>query len=512
MSHFQPMRACVFLVAPFGASARYLLRTEILQTLLSSGARVVALLPNSDEAYIREELVAQGVEVAQLRAASRPTGVLWTTLVYLRQNALGEGCSAETVQSRYANARRELARHHPLAARLLHPVLRVLWRSRTARRTLVWVESKLVSPRSHRDLYDRYRPSLVVTTSPGWFLEDALVLREAAAEGVASAALVLAWDNPTSKGYRGARPDWVVGWSDAMAWDLIRCHDLPRRRVLVGGVPQFDVYDRIFELPSRTELFEQLGLDPDRRLILFAGRSPSTYSHNVTVAERLAAAVADGELAMQSQLVVRPHPIHLRSDHDRRPLAEYEEVLGRFRNAILDIPVVSSDRLSCDVPEDDFRRLAALVAHCDVLVNAFSTTTLEAFLVDKPVVLVSDEAHASEGLGDRSPEGRPFHRDTHMQPLLARGAARVARSFDELVPAIDRYLEEPHLDAAARRHVIETEVGGERGHAGRNVGSLLFELSRGPTSVPAAGTGTVSPAPEAPRRAGLPSRPGRPVR
>ena len=176
-----------------------------------------------------------------------------------------------------------------------------------------------------------------------------------------------------------------------------------------------------------------MGLDPARRLVVFACRSPSTYSHNITVATRLAEAIDNGRLGQPAQLVVRPHPINFRSDH-RRPMFEYLDLAERFPNVTIDIPAVSSDRLSCDVPESDYRRLAALLAHCDVLVNAFSTTTLEAFLLDKPVVLVSDEAHLAAGLPDDSPESRAFHLDTHAPG--SRGWAPVATTFDELIEAV----------------------------------------------------------------------------
>jgi hypothetical protein len=444
-------------------------------------------VPNPDEPYIREELERKGVRVEPLRAPTSPSGFLWTTLVYLRQNTLGRGATARTLQSRYANARAELARTKPLVAFALDLPLRLLWRSRRLRRAALRAEERLFSPRRHRDLFARYRPALVVTTSVGWFLPDAVVLREAKREGVPTAATVVAWDNPTSKGYRGAEPDLTVAWSDAMSRQLIDHHDLDPRRIAVGGVPQFDPYVRPGELPSREALFRELDLDPERRLILFACRSPSSYSRNLTVAAVLSDAIERDALEAPAQAVVRPHPINFRSDH-RAPMTAYRELAERHEHLVIDVPIVSSELMACDVPEDNYRRLGALMAHCDVLVNAFSTTTLEGFLLGRPVVLVSDEAHRSEDSADEAREDRPFHLDTHMEAVVERDAARVARSFREIPECVNAYLRNPELDAEARHAVAAHECGPADGLAGRRVGSLLLQ-SIGWEAWPAARSG-----------------------
>ncbi len=463
-----------------------------MTALREGGATPVALVPNPNEGYLRRELEEQGIVVEKLEASDVPIGVLQTVFAYVRQSVLGRSAHVETLRSRHANARRGLARSKPLTARALDVAIRLLRRSRLMRRSLLRLEEVLQRPRAHRQLFRRYQPALVVTTSPGWFLADALLLREARREKVRTAALVLGWDNPTSKGYLGARPDVVVAWSEGMARQLVENHDLDPKRIVVGGAPQLDLYARPTELPARDEIFAELGLDPARRLVLFACRSPSSYGHNVTVAGVLADAMDGGRLAAPVQVVVRPHPINLRSDH-RLPLLEYAEMSERHENLVIDVPAVSSERLSCDVPSADYRRLAGLIAHCDVLVNAFSTTTLEAFLLDKPVVLVSDEAHRAAGLADASLEGRPFHLDTHMQSSL--GAARVARSFDELIAHVNTYLEDPTLDADARRRLIAAEGGPLDGRRGLHIGRYLV------AQLAAAGERSEAPVPSGRARA-----------
>ena len=267
-------RGCTVLIAvEQGFGARFFLRTEVLDTLLAAGARVVVLTPNHDEGYLREELADERVTVEPLRARrevvqrSRP----WWLVHNLRTFALAHPRRSPAFLDYYQGFREQGARDHPAVARAIHLALRPLWRSRALRRALAWLEARLFTPALHGDVFDRWRPDLVVASSPGWFLPDALVLREARRRGLPTAAVVLAWDNPTNKGYRGADPDRTVVWSQRMADQLALHHDYPADRIEVGGVPHFDPYLRADELPVSRRAVRTAGAgsgpraDPVRR-------------------------------------------------------------------------------------------------------------------------------------------------------------------------------------------------------------------------------------------------------
>jgi CDP-glycerol glycerophosphotransferase (TagB/SpsB family) len=309
---------------------------------------------------------------------------------------------------------------------------------------------------------------------------------------VRTAAVVSAWDNPTNKGYRGADPDHVVAWSERMADQLVLHHDLPRERIVIGGVPHFDHYLRDDGLPSRAQLFSQLGLDPDRRLVLFAARSPASYLHNPRVAEALAQAVSEGRLGQPAQLVVRLHPVSFRPGYELR-LEEYRALADRHPDVHLDVPRVLSQRLRTDMPASESIRLGALIKHCDVLVNVFSTTALEGLLVDRPVVMVAPDAHRAgrdDGPDEEPPAGpRAFADYEHTRELVNRGAARVARSMPELVELVAEYLAHPERDRSQRLEAAARECGPVDGQSGRRVAEHLLAFAgwRPPAADPAQG-------------------------
>jgi hypothetical protein len=469
----------VFIAIDQGMAARFFLRTDVLPTLTAAGARVVALVPNPDEPYLAEELAGQGVRLERLRAArevvqrSRP----WWLVHHLRTFALAHPRRSPAFLDYYRGFRAQIAGQRPLVARLFDAALRPLWRWRLLRRALRALEARLFTPALHADLFDRFEPDLVVTNSAGWLLPHALILREASRRGVRTAAVVSAWDNPTNKGYRGADPDHVVAWSERMAGQLVRHHDLPRERIVIGGVPHFDHYLREDGLPSREQLFSQLGLDPDRRLVLFATRSPASYLHNPRVAEALAEAVSEDRLGQPAQLVVRLHPVSFRPGYEL-PLDEYRALADHHPHVHLDVPTVLSQRLRTDMPASESIRLGALIKHCDVLVNVFSTTALEALLVDRPVVMVAPDAHREgrgDGAADQPPAGpRAFADYEHTRELVESGAALVARSMPELVELVAEYLAHPERDRSQRLEAVARECGPLDGRSGRRVAEQLL--------------------------------------
>ena len=294
------------------------------------------------------------------------------------------------------------------------------------------------------------------------------MLREAAAREVTTATVVLSWDNPTSKGFRGAEPDLTIVWSDEMARQVAEHHDYPRDRIVVAGVPHFDDYVRHGALRTR----EELGLDADRRLILFATGAPATFGANVAVAEALAKAVASDALGFPSQLIVRLHPLNFRPGH-KAPVDEYERLAATYGHTRLDIPDIRSESLTVDMADSDRLRLGALIKNCDVLVNVFSTTTLEAFLVDRPVVLVSSDVDTDRPTADGL---RGFREYEHVRAVIDQRAAEVARTIPEILEHVRAYLADPSLDRDGRRRVAGRELGPTDGSAGRRVGESLLEL------------------------------------
>ncbi len=464
----------VFLAVPHGFAARYLLHTDIYRTLHDAGARIVILSPSHDDPSMAAEFAGDRVTLEPLRDHLGRAERSKTHFVVSHVRAYALAGRSGAFRNKYDSFRGRYRAKNAWLAGAIHAGVHVAWRSRAARRALLRLEGARYAPPVHGDLFERHRPDLVVTTSTGYLKEDGILLREAAARGIPSVAVVLGWDNPTSKGYRGAEPGHVVAWSERMAEQVAEYQDFPRRRIVVGGVAHFDPYVRPDGLMSREELFAALGLDPERRLILYATSSPGAWAHNATVAETIATAIADGSLGVDAQQVVRVHPNFFRA-RTAAPMEPFERLAAAHPHVHVDVPGVQAGAMRVRLDRDDALRLGALIKHADVLVNLFSTTTVEGCLLDTPVVQVHQQAYDTEP-DERFASGRreTWDRYIHMRRVVERGAARTARSPEELVAHLRAYLADPSLDRPARLEAARVECGPTDGHAGERIGAFLL--------------------------------------
>ena len=181
---------------------------------------------------------------------------------------------------------------------------------------------------------------------------------------------------------------------------------------------------------------------------------------------------------------MRLHPLNFRPGHEA-PLDEYERLAATYGHTRLDIPDIRSESLTVDMADSDRLRLGALIKNCDVLVNVFSTTTLEAFLVDRPVVLVSSDVDTDRAAADGL---RGFHDYEHVRAVIDQRAAQesLGRSRRSSSTSASTSPTRRSIATAADEWPVR-ELGPTDGSAGRRVGESLLEPARASPAGGAAG-------------------------
>ena len=470
----------IFISADHGLSIVYFLQTDVLPTLLESGARVVVLTDDGIRDQIaarfaQPNLIIEGLRFRQCRDYfEKKDHSLQYWVHFLRWMGGSNRINTNAMDGHLRQMGHEAS---PRAKRLM-PVIRgltyLLRRSWLARQALVNFQRRY-TPNIYADLFEKYQPSLVVASTPGWRW-DRYLLREAAARGIPTAAVIVGWDNPSSYRLPGAPVDWITCWSEIQKQELVLGSDWKPERVHVGGIPSYDGYFRGTWKMSREEYFRLHGLDPNRKLLSYAC-SFVTFSPNFANIRALAELVNQNALAEPVQLLIRLHPNHF------QPGSLYEQEANRVRELIRDMPHV---HLVEPVPlggelgyysGEDMPEKASMMAYSDVFLTVYSTMVVETAIHDRPIVSVCiDEPGGWNTPGKFSLSLQEIGEwPTHLR-FRAAGAGRVAYNAGQLKEILNLYLRAPETDSAQRRQFIRDECTFTDGSAGRRTGEFLCRL------------------------------------
>ena len=467
------------------------LRNFVLSGFLREAARVadVDVLSAAPPSWASEESHVGGGPVTWGPLQPSQDGVLFR---FLRQTLLYAHMRwADTVSMRHNLAR-------PVAGtfkgRCYHRVTRVAGRLAARPTTIRTLEGALL--RSVRERADvrayraqfqgvptggngqppRSRPDVLLVSNQK---SPAMVPAVLAARSlrIPTAAFVFSWDNLTSKGRIAVPFDHYLVWSELMGGELRRYYPrIAPSQVHVVGTPQFAPYADESLLETRAAFFERFGADPARPLICYSAAAAATVPEEPLHVRRLLELVAAKRIAGDPQVLVRPAP----TDTDHGRWEEVRRAPGVFyappRWTTAGGTTAALETWTDVLPTaEDVRFLANLTRHADVNVNIASTMTLDFALRDKPVVNVGFDVVDPPTFG--TPLLDHYYRFDHYRPVLELGAARLARTPDELAAHLDAYLADPSLDREARRRLVDLEIGVPPSRANATLLATLAEIA-----------------------------------
>lgn len=471
----------IFISADHALAIIYFLHSDVVDTILKAGLQVVVLVDDALRNFIvhrfgRPGLTVEGMRLEQAASyARRESAEIQWWLHYLRR----VGGSRRINTAAMDSYRRQVAVEESNRRRMLIPLswvaVSLLRRSATMRRLLVRLQRRF-APEIYADLFERYRPDLVVASTPGWRL-DRYLLRESHRRGIPAATAIVGWDNPSSYSLPGAELEWATCWSDLQHTELVLGSDWAAEKVNVGGIPSYDGYfDRRWILP-RDEYWKLHGLDPDRKLLSYACSFVS-FSPNARNVETLARLVSTDALAAPCQLLVRLHPNHFMNETlFRKERARIRRLGQKLPHVHVVEPVAMAADLSYYSGED-MPEKSSMMAHSDVFLTVYSTMVVETAIHGRPIISLCLDTPGGWP-ADRKyslPLSQIGNWPTHDRFRKA-GAGRVALTEQELTRAINDYLEQPELDAEQRAAFVKAEVTYTDGSAGRRTGEFLASLA-----------------------------------
>jgi len=452
----------VFVIIEHGLSLAYFLYTDLYKLMLNGKVRLVMLVQDELLPKLRQEY--EGVHNLLFESLREDEATRYHRGYHFRMQEIIEyirGSSTDRhIPLTYVDTNRKRKIHEArgrwkFALYAAQPAIYILRTSRLARKAFLWLQKKSFTPNIYGDLLDKYKPDLVISDAAGWRL-DRYILREVNRRGIRTATAIVGWDNPSSNGLIGASVDYVNVWSKVHAWEMNVGLDWPMDKIHVGGMPLYDNYLGRKWAVSRKEYFKVHDLDPNKKLVAFVATAMN-ITPNLHLVELMAEIISSGKLSQPSQLLVRLHPNHF------RPIPHYEQerkAIYEMANRYPDVHIVAPQALAGDLPRysgEDFQEKGSMLAHADVVVTIYSTMVVEAAIHEKPVISACIN----------TPNGWKDHywiplSDVPTWPTAARvdelGASRVAFTAEQMVNALNLYLENPKLDTENRQRFIKQEL------------------------------------------------------
>ena len=474
----------IFLIADHGLALIYFLQSEVVPTLLANGVKVILFTDDDARQTIEERfhqpgLIFEGLRLEQCqRYFSSVNPFIQRCLQMLRWTGGSKRINVTSMDGNYHLLAIGFTGRGKFALPFLRALIWLMRRSHLLRRVIVSAQQRF-NPKIYKDLFDKYRPDLVVGRTPGWRM-DRYILREASALGIRTAAVIVGWDNPSSYNLNGAPVDHITCWSEIQKKELVLGSDWDPKRVNIGGVPAYDGYFKQKWLIPRDEYFRLHGLDPKRKLLTYAC-SFETLHPNYPNMAAIIELVNKNEFSEPCQLLIRFHPNHFiagsRFEGERLKVIDY---IRGMPNIHVVEPVSLGGGLG-HYSGEDMPEKASMMAWSDVFLTVYSTMVVETAIHDKPIISVTIDTPGGWNLKDvySLPLSAVGDWPTHLRFRQA-GAGRVAANQDDVRQHVNFYLAHPSADSEKRRKFILDECSYTDGSAGRRTGEYLLSLLEQP--------------------------------
>lgn len=453
-----------------GHMSRLLVQSGVIHRLVEAGAQVIILTKQGETGAL--DVPDQGIKYDKLMLYRHRLNTGWYRVFeYLFQTLLPTSSShareawiSQTDRIRYNVIR----------------LFKLLGAHRFAR---LWIAVRhLLLPSQLTDAFwQKHQPDLVVTGTLGKLIDEYYLLRGAQRHRTRSLCTMISWDKLTTREWVLERPDMMTVWNAYNIEEAIAYHGFKPEAVRATGIPQFDLYNDPGRFASRTQFCELMGLDPKRK-ILFVTPQPGHVSMNVTTTvELLATMMHSGVFSKPVQILVRPHPSVYSGDiHGQGTEADLIYYESLHSNIKANRPnIAKTAGVWADTKTSEMQVLGAALYHADVVIDFYGTVSIEAAMLDTPVVYVDSYAFEKSNAEGDSIKRINYAEYVHLTHAIELGAGRVVHNESQMLDTVNLFLQNPSLDCERRRHVTEKLCYANDGASAQRLANAIMDAAMG---------------------------------
>lgn len=447
-----------------GDTEKNILRSAVFPILKKANLRIIFLVKRKFVDYYQQNFGDSQVIIEPL---PNPRGLSERIFYWVGWN---------TIPTHSIYLRRKVAylQHHHNPIRYgVERILGFLGRFRLWREFLRWIYFQIPDDYG-KEIFEKYKPDLLF--APNMFsYEDGRLLRQAKKMKIKTVTTVRSRDVLTTKAFTRAKADRILVFNEYNKEEAVEIGDYLPEQVKVIGFPQFDIYNKKEIFLPREEFFRKIGLDPRKKLILYASAGDWKVPYDYEVLLGINKAIQDGRIKMPVQFLIRFHPKY-------PARAEYLKGLPNFvferpgvhlsKDTYQSLEGATDPVFNWTFTDQDLIHLANSIYHSDLTINTESTMTLDAAALDKPIILIGYDGfqklnywHSIRWRYDR----------THFQYVIKSRGAKLAKNVDELVEYINAYLDDLSLDSEGRKILREKLIYKVDGNSGKRAAEAVLE-------------------------------------
>ena len=272
---------------------------------------------------------------------------------------------------------------------------------------------------------EKYKPSLVIVATPGLNTMEAEAVLLAKKHGIKSVSVDCNWDGLETRVTRVRPTDYFIAWHEPMKKEAVEIHHFNPRRVFVSGPVRFDYhFTNNTSIQSRKDFLSSKNLDSNNKTILYSTQKGHLFEE--AFLKKIIDLRNSGSIP-NVNILVRVHPVAKKG--------RFTEFSGLENVYVEKPPEVMAN--------SDFINLKQSLLYCDININYSSSISLEAILLDKPVINYIEP-------------GMPIYDYDHYRPLVETRAVKLISNHPtDLAKAINEYLDNPNLDRENREKMAK---------------------------------------------------------
>ena len=334
------------------------------------------------------------------------------------------------------------------------------WQQRTFKNHSITLAYKTILENENFDLlfFTHQRPPFI---APLAYQAEQLKIK--------TASFIFSWDNLASKGRMAANFDYYLVWSDLMKTELQQFYSsVKKQNIEVVGTPQFEPYILERYQLSKEEFVEKFNVDRALKTICFSCGDISTSKNDELYIITIANAILNQQIE-KVNFIVRTSPaedpIRFNKIVEQYPFIKWNNpkwYLSRQGH---------QEAWSQRIPTvEDVKDLRSLLEFSDLNVNMLSTMSLDFMAFNKPVINTVF-GNVQNGMYD----DQRFLNYAHIQNVVNSKATKVVKNEEELINAINNYLENPNLDSENRTQLWELQVSKPLINTGKRMAQTLLK-------------------------------------